>query len=338
MAGTSVLRDSHPPSAEEGARLGTGDSGVRISTGGPPVAIELDFISELYRKYADDLRRVRAAQASLYREYTARGGLGVRNLLEAPSRAVSPLVRQWTSNHVPLPVLLQLRRVVKALFPGTDLDPQSDDIDCEIAYLLIRALRPQTAVEISPCGGWSTTWLLSALRDAGKGRLYSFDLIDDSLRTVPPELSRGRWVFTQGDVRKKISSIPESIDFLLLDAEHSSSFADWYLQELIPRLAPGACVGIDDIFNPELERSGASGESSTVLKWLKAEGIEYFTAAPSARPDNYAALVSLKDGLAFGGQIHTSTMNPVLFFLARNPGRFPQRMEVAGNRNGLHGR
>jgi len=63
------------------------------------------------------------------------------------------------------------------------LDPHFDDIEAEITYLLIRAFRPKTLVKISPLGGWSTSWILNAIRDNNYGTLYSYDLVDDSLKT-----------------------------------------------------------------------------------------------------------------------------------------------------------
>ena len=42
---------------------------------------------------------------------------------------------------------------------------QLDDIEAEITYLLLRHARPETVVEIGTFHGWSTTWILRALRD-----------------------------------------------------------------------------------------------------------------------------------------------------------------------------
>jgi len=279
--------------------------------------IDLAFVSSAYREFADDLRKVRKDQADLYDQYRTHGsGGGFRSRLETPSRLVSPDARQWISNHIPLRVLIEARRVSKAILPGRDLDPQSDDIDCEIAYLLIRSVRPRTIVEISPCGGWSTTWLLSGLRDANRGHLYSYDLIDDALRTVPRSLAAERWTFVKGDIRKRESSIPTPIDYLFLDAEHSASFAGWYLETLLPILSADAIVTIDDIFHPELERAGETGESKAVLSWLADHGLPYFTAAPSANREAFDQLVDLRQRLGLAGRIHSSTVNPAIYFRA----------------------
>lgn len=291
---------------------------MRRETSGP---IDLPLVLSLYTRYVEDLRRVRAFEQQLYREYRGSSGAdGARAnpvSLSAPSRLLPPSMRRWVSDHVPLSVLIQARRVLKAVFPGRDLDPQADDVDCEITYLLIRHFRPESFVEISPCGGWSTTWILSGLRDAGRGHLYSYDLIDDATRTVPRSLSQGRWTFTKGDVRELVSTLPRSIDYLFLDADHSAGFAGWYLRTLFPRLQPGAIVSVDDIFHPELERRGEVGEIRAVLGWLQERKVPYFTAAPSADPDAYGALTRRKAELGMTDQIHDSTVNPSIYLRMR---------------------
>jgi predicted O-methyltransferase YrrM len=62
----------------------------------------------------------------------------------------------------------------KLLAPPTSLKAQLDDPEAEITYLLLREDRPETVVEIGAFHGWSTTWILQALRDNGTGHLYSY--------------------------------------------------------------------------------------------------------------------------------------------------------------------
>ena len=104
--------------------------------------IQTDFILRLYEKYIDDLRTVRKNQRALRRK------------------------------HVPsLPYLILIYGFRKLGFPlfkkQNLLSPQFDDVEAEITYLLIREFRPKNVVEISPCGGWSTSWILTALKDNG---------------------------------------------------------------------------------------------------------------------------------------------------------------------------
>ena len=88
------------------------------------------------------------------------------------------------------------------------MTPQLDDLEAEITYLLLRATKPAAVVELGTFHGWSTSWILSALRDNGSGHLHSFDLIDNVVRNVPAELAEGRWTFVQGDIKETVEQVP----------------------------------------------------------------------------------------------------------------------------------
>ena len=60
-------------------------------------------------------------------------------------------------------------------------------------------------MELGTFQGWSTTWILRALRDNGHGHLHSFDQVDAVLRTVPADLADGRWTFVPGDVAANLA-------------------------------------------------------------------------------------------------------------------------------------
>lgn len=188
--------------------------------------------------------------------------------------------------------------------------PKFDDIEAEITYLLVRHLRPAVVLEVAPYYGWSTTWLLHALRDNGAGRLESYDLVEYSRWTVPPELARGRWRFTQGDIRDFVDLLPERIGFLFIDAAHTVEFARWYLDTLFPRLAPGTVVGVHDIFRG---RDPPMPESAVLLEWLERRGIACITAGPGPG-GGYDRLMAIKQAMGLAQPIHDSTRNPMAFF------------------------
>lgn len=252
---------------------------------------DVDLVSHLYRKHADALRRVRGEQQRLY---ASRGNLHLE-------RVASCLGVRSMLDMLGLPA--EYHRLLK---------PQLDDIEAEATYLLLRELRPQTVVEIAPDGGWSTTWLLAALRDNGSGRLYSFDLFDHCTRTVPRELAEGRWTFARGDITQQLGLLPPRIEYLFLDCAHTAEFARWYVRELFPRLAPGTPISIHDIFPASL------GESQVVRKWLLERSVSYFTTSPTAAPDVYDHLRCVKRDLGIDAPIHDSHRNPMVFF--RLPG------------------
>jgi predicted O-methyltransferase YrrM len=189
--------------------------------------------------------------------------------------------------------------------------PKFDDIEAELTYLFVRTVRPAVVLEIAPYYGWSTTWLLQALRDNGTGRLRSYDLVDYSRWTMPPELARDRWLFTQGDIRDSLDRLPGDVGYLFLDAAHTAEFARWYVEHLFPRLAPGTLVGVHDIFRGDLP---PMEESVVLLDWLERRGVRYFTAAPGRPGAPYDRIVAVKQELGLSKPIHDSVKNPMVFF------------------------
>jgi len=256
--------------------------------------LDLDFVLEQYRRFLPDLRRVREEQR---RRYAERGDPKLERF--GAVRALSAVLRALGLPSSP-------RRRFK---------PQFDDIEAEITYLLVRAFRPATVVEIAPDRGWSTTWLLTALRDNGEGagHLYSYDVFDYSTRAVPRDLASGRWTFTLGDVTQPPDRLPATIDFLFLDAAHSAPFAQWYLSQLLPRLQPGAPVAIHDIFMSP-DRVDRFGEARMVQDWLAQRGRPYFTASPAAAKGAHDRIEALKQELGIAAPIHSSLANPMVFF------------------------
>ncbi len=271
--------------------------------------IDVERVIRLYRKHAHALRRVRNEQRRLY---SGKGNLHLE-------RIASRFHLRAILGGIGLPA--HYHRLLK---------PQLDDVEAEATYLLLRELRPQAVVEIAPDGGWSTTWLLAALRDNGSGQLFSYDRFDHSTRTVPPHLSKGRWTFVRGDVTRQLELLPSRIDYLFLDCAHTASFARWYLRELFPRLAPGTPIGIHDIF------PWGPGESRVVRQWLREHGVSHFTTSPAAAPDVYDRLVDVKHQLGIGEPIHDSSRNPMVFFRlpeepmrsTRVPGGFEGSLEL----------
>jgi predicted O-methyltransferase YrrM len=249
-----------------------------------------DYVTSLYREYAPALRDARQAQRNLY---ALRGHARLERF-----RALHALGTALRSVGLPA----HYRRLLR---------PKFDDIEAEITYLLLRAARPTAVVEIAPYYGWSTTWILQALRDNGSGRLYSYDLVDYALRTVPRGLANGRWTFCQGDVRRNLARLPAQIDYLFIDAAHTDDFARWYTEALFSRLASGAPVSVHDVFH---SNSGRFSEGPVLLAWLEQRGIAYFTASPARAPDVYDALFAVKRALGLDAPIHESRKNPAVFF------------------------
>jgi predicted O-methyltransferase YrrM len=209
-----------------------------------------------------------------------------------------------------LRIAVKEQRELRTAFPT--MRAQLDDIEAEITYLLLRELRPMKVVEIGALHGWSTTWILRALRDTGHGHLHTVDRVDHSVRQVPPDLSAGRWTFVHGDVRRRTDRLPRDIDYLFVDAAHSARFARWYFDRLLPHLAPETSVSVHDVFHHR--RPWLFSEGAVVLRRLADRGIPYFTAAPAAAPDVHARLQRHRVRLGLVEPIGSRTANPMVFF------------------------
>ena len=137
-------------------------------------------------------------------------------------------------------------------------------------------------MELGTFQGWSTTWILRALRDNGHGHLHSFDQVDAVLRTVPADLADGRWTFVPGDVAANLARVPRDLGYLFVDADHGRRFARWYLAHLFPLVAAGTPVSVHDVFHLRWARPWSEG--TEVLRWLAERDTAWFTAARRHAP------------------------------------------------------
>ena len=231
-------------------------------------SIDLGYVCELYRGYADDLAAVGEAQ----------------------------------------------RRYAEALKP--EMTPQLDDLEAEITYLLLRATKPGAVVELGTFHGWSTSWILSALRDNGTGHLHSFDLIDNVVRNVPGDLAEGRWTFVQGDIKETVERVPADTGYLFVDAAHTGRFARWYLDHLFPRVPEGSTVSVHDVFH--FRTTLPLHEGRVVVRWLDGRGVPYFTPSRAKARADVDTLNALRAELGLKS-VRGDGDNPMIFFTM--PGR-----------------
>lgn len=219
---------------------------------------------------------------------------------------VAGLYRKYATD---LAAVIEQQRVFLADHP--QVTPQLDDIEAEITYLLLREYRPATVMELGTFHGWSTTWLLSALRDNGTGRLHSFDKIDIVERNVPTELSVGRWSFVRGDMRTGLSQVPTDVGHLFVDADHGRRFARWYLERLFPLMPTGIPVSVHDVFRGRRARIWSEG--AEVVAWLRERDVRLFSASRSHSPATFRALNEVRGELGLTGARGPGA-NPMIFF------------------------
>jgi hypothetical protein len=167
-------------------------------------------------------------------------------------------------------------------------------------------------VEIGTFYGWSTMWLLSALKDNGTGHLYSFDITDNVVRTVPADLAGDRWTFTRGDVREHVAKIPEDTGYLFIDADHGARFARWYIDNVFPRVPIGTPTSVHDVFHGR--RAKPLSEGAVITKWLAANEIPFFTPSAARAPHVITQLSQVKRDLGLAEPVRTSNDNPMIFF------------------------
>jgi predicted O-methyltransferase YrrM len=207
-----------------------------------------------------------------------------------------------------LSAVIAEQRALREAVPS--LVPQLDDLEAEITYLLLRRSRPAHVVEVGAFHGWSTTWILRALRDNGTGHLHSFDRVDHVRGTVPADLA-DRWTFHHGDVRERLADVPRDTGHLFVDAAHSASFARWYLAELFPLVPAGIPVSVHDVFHTRWALPLTEG--AVVVRWLRGRSVPWFTAARRRDPSAHRALLDVRRELGITGARGT-TVNPMLWF------------------------
>jgi len=215
--------------------------------------IDIELVTRLYRKYKGDLIGVKKMQADTIKRIQNLGAVTIQDDYGGD---------------------FKLESIGNA---------QLCDIEAEILYLLIREFKPETIVEISPYCGWSTSWILHALKANDSGMLYSFDKISESTKTVQREL-KTRWRFVQGDVKEQMEAIPKKIDFLFMDSDHSADFTKWYIKELFPLVdvMGGGLIAVHDMIRVRKvldTKHFKDGEDNVLFDFMKANKIAYFTAA-----------------------------------------------------------
>jgi predicted O-methyltransferase YrrM len=221
--------------------------------------------------------------------------------------SVSELYRKYTSD---LAAVVEQQRAFHAA-NRAHMTPQLDDLEAEITYLLLRESRPAKVMELGTFHGWSTTWILSALRDNGTGHLYSYDKIDNVVKNVPADLAAERWTFVQGDVKENLGDIPRDIDYLFVDADHGKKFGEWYLENLFPLMRSGIPVSVHDVFHGRNARIWSEG--SVVMKWLQERDVPVFTAARKNSPSTFESINRVRAEIGLTGARGT-TVNPMIYF------------------------
>jgi hypothetical protein len=194
--------------------------------------------------------------------------------------------------------------------------PQFDDIEAEILCLILMYLKPSLICEFSPCGGWSSLYMLNTI-DIIKMDciLNSFDIIDNCTINIKDDL-KDRWLFHLGNVENEYDKFTDEIDFLFIDSDHSAEFAQRYITKVLEPLLISCkknnkkiFVSVHDVFH----RPKPSIEGKLVIEFLEKNNIEYFS--PNNNSHNKEILSLRNDSNLDTKIIHHAQYNPVIFFI-----------------------
>jgi predicted O-methyltransferase YrrM len=136
-------------------------------------------------------------------------------------------------------------------------------------YCIVRAVQPEIMVETGVASGISSAFILRALRDNQKGRLFSIDLppIPDQDGNVPGDMNwtlpegvepgcavppslRDRWELLIAPAQTALPSLLERlewVDIFLHDSDHSYEHMTWEYEQAWPHIRRGGLLLSDDV-------------------------------------------------------------------------------------------
>lgn len=140
----------------------------------------------------------------------------------------------------------------------------ADSLTARFCYLACRLLEPEVVVETGVAYGVSSSFILKALSENGRGRLYSVDLPPLRRRygrywgIAVDEATKDGWTLLRGSSRRVLPRLLEEVDSVGLfvhDSLHTSRNMRREFETVWPRLKEGGMVVADDV-----ERNGAFGD------------------------------------------------------------------------------
>lgn len=131
-------------------------------------------------------------------------------------------------------------------------------------YALIRELKPRIVVETGTAAGSMTSYVLAALCQNGKGRLYSIDIppISGSLTMemtieLPdigffiPDAFKELWTYIEGDARRELlplmARLRNEVDYFIHDSLHTSTHMLFEYSVARTFMQPDTIMVSDDI-------------------------------------------------------------------------------------------
>ncbi len=130
-----------------------------------------------------------------------------------------------------------------------------------LQYALARAVKPEVILETGVANGVSTSYLLLALKENGRGKVYSIGLGDTAYLPpgrapgwVAPDWLRDRWKLHIGDSRTLLAPLARELaplDIFIHDSLHTYDHMMFEFEQAFPHLRPGGILIADDaLWNP----------------------------------------------------------------------------------------
>ncbi len=137
----------------------------------------------------------------------------------------------------------------------------------QLMHLLIQQAQSKTVVEVGASYGYSTIWFADAVSEHG-GKVISIELDakkQDYARCMLDKAGLLEFVeFKTGDAQDVLSTLPEPIDFVLLDLWKRFYIPCFDL--IYPKLADGAMIAADNMRYPASVRETADNYRAHVKR------------------------------------------------------------------------
>lgn len=133
-----------------------------------------------------------------------------------------------------------------------------DDGEGELLYAMVRAIKPEVCLEIGTHNGYSTNYILNALKDNGKGHLWTTDPFEYGARDRVTFEDRAMVDFLS--LKGCDVKLDQKIDFAFVDGFHNIEDVIPEIKNLLPQLSENAVVIFHDAQNePNNLTEGVNG-------------------------------------------------------------------------------
>mmetsp|Transcript_11908 Transcript_11908/g.16142 ORF Transcript_11908/g.16142 Transcript_11908/m.16142 type:complete len:346 (+) Transcript_11908:25-1062(+) len=162
-------------------------------------------------------------------------------------------------------------------------------VEMEILYMRLRETQPKVVIEACPNSGWSTFWILHALKANGHGHSHSFDKSAKPIKAghVIADSPSVKWTHHQGDIMETFpSQLTEEelndVDYVFIDMSHFKPLTLWYVENIFGYFTRRTyaqdkviLVGVHDVYNhwyplckAAPDSSDPSVEGLVVYQWI----------------------------------------------------------------------